>query len=437
MFYLPRFSAPLPARGRILTAIICLVLAAITVVPAAANKWQGQEIAKNGALYVMNPAAAAEPASEMVLEERWRLGGDTDDEDEFFGILTHIMADAGGNVYLLDAQLHQVNVYTRDGEFLRAIGREGEGPGEFRRPSGMLLVPGGNVGVIQSRPGKIVLLTPEGNPAGNFPTPEPKDGGVQFFSDGRRSGDNVVLVSRQFSRNDTGAEIIVKLIRIDGTGTQTASYFQQSDTRNFSNMVFDEQTMGNNAMMWDVGPDGKVFASQEFESYRIKVWRPDGTPDRIIEREYESRRRSGEEMKRADARMPVRMGRRGHGMEFEKKISKTDRDIMRMYPRHDGSLWVISSRGGIDAPAGAVATFDVFDQDGHFVRQVTLIGEGDFPEDGLHFVGNRLFVVTGLLSARAAMDGAGSDDSYDEDEELIPMSVICYDLELQLHGMNQ
>jgi hypothetical protein len=330
-----------------------------------------------------------------------------------------------------------VNVYTPDGEFLRAMGRQGEGPGEFRRPSGMLLVPGGNVGVIQSRPGKIVLLTPEGDPAGNFPTPEPKDGGVQFFSDGRRSDNNIVLVSRQFSMGNNEAEIILKLIRIDGTGKQTASYFQQSDTRNFSNLVIDEQTTGNNAMMWDVGPDGRVFASQEFESYRISVWRPDGTPDRIIERAYESRRRSGEEIKDADARMPVRMGRHGRRREIEKKISKTDRDIMRMYPRHDGSLWVISSRGGIDAPAGAVATFDVFDEDGHFVQQVTLKGEGDFPEDGLHFVGNRLYVITGLQSARAAMIGAGSEESYDEDEELIPMSVICYDLELQLHGMNR
>lgn len=415
---------------------ICVAIVGAAAVTAAVE-WRGQEITKNGVLTVVNPARPAQPHVEIVLEERWRIGGDTDDEDEFFGVLTHITADEAGNVYLLDAQLHQVNIYTRDGEFVRAIGREGEGPGEFRRPSGMLLVPGGSVGVIQAMPGKIILLTPEGEPAGNFPTPDAKDGGVQFFIGGRRAVDQVVLGAMQFARRDDGAEIKLELIRVDQTGKQTARYYEQNDTRNRANPVIDEQTSGDNAMVWDVGFDGRVYASRDFEAYRLDVWLPDGSPDRFIEREYEPRRRSDEEMKRAEARLPVWMGRRGRGISVERKISRTDRDIMHIYPRDDGSLWVISSQGGLDAPDGAIATFDVFDENGHFVRQVTLKGEGDFPEDGLHFVGNRLYVVTGLMSARAAMAGTGREEDYEDEEELTPMTVICYDLELQLHGMNR
>jgi hypothetical protein len=190
--------------------------------------------------------------------------------------------------------------------------------------------------------------------------------------------------------------------------------------------------------MWDVGPDGRVYASMTFDGYRIDVWLPDGQPDRIIEREYESRQRSPEEMKRAGDRMPVRIGSRRR-VEPEKKISKTDRDILGVFARDDGSLWAISSRGALDARDGVVSAFDVFDADGRYVRQVILKGEGSYPNDGLHFVGERLYVVTGLQSARDAMFGVGGEVNYDDEseEDLEPMSVICYDLGLNLHGMKQ
>ena len=80
-----------------------------------------------------------------------------------------------------------------------------------------------------------------------------------------------------------------------------------------------------------------------------------------------------------------------------------------------------------DAPEGSLGTFDVFDAKGRLVRQVTLRGEGDFGEDGFHFVGDRLYVVTDLRSAREAWRGGGEDETEEEDEP-VPMSVICYKL---------
>ena len=70
---------------------------------------------------------------------------------------------------------------------------------------------------------------------------------------------------------------------------------------------------------------------------------------------------------------------------------------------------------GADVRRGRVGA--VFDGDGRFATQVTLLGEGDFREDGFHVVGNRLYVVTGLRSARDAMctlidlDGAKLSDA--------------------------
>jgi hypothetical protein len=73
-----------------------------------------------------------------------------------------------------------------------------------------------------------------------------------------------------------------------------------------------------------------------------------------------------------------------------------------------------------------VGVFDVFDAEGRFVRQVALQGEGDPLEDGYFFVGDRFFVVTGFLDAAMAAQGAALEE---DEEEPLPMEVICYRLD--------
>jgi len=43
-------------------------------------------------------------------------------------------ADEAGKVYVLDRKAGQIKVFDPQGNFLRAIGRRGQGPGEFQEP---------------------------------------------------------------------------------------------------------------------------------------------------------------------------------------------------------------------------------------------------------------------------------------------------------------
>lgn len=407
---------------------ISIVFAAIAGAVVAAD-WQGTESTKDGVLHIMNPAMPMESPTDVDLSLRWRLGGDSEDEDEFFGVIMQVVTDSENNIYLLDSQLHQVNVYSPDGELIRSIGREGEGPGEFRRPGDMMILPDGNLGVVQSMPGKIVVLTPEGDPVGNHPVPGDPDG-TQFFLGCRSAGDHFVLGVNFFSRGDDGFKTVFNLIGVNSAGEQTAQYFDSETKRDFANLVFDEKDLGGFGLQWDVGPDGRVYANRVFDEYRIDVWNPDGSVDRTITRAYEPRERTPAEMDRASKSFRVII----NGREPERKISKTDRDVQRIYVRDDGTLWVLSGRGALDRPDGVLGTFDVFDENGRFVRQAILRGEGSIERDGLYFVGDRLFVVTHLVSARRSMYGGGQGEE-EEDEDIEPMAVICYDLGPDLHGM--
>jgi hypothetical protein len=392
---------------------------------ANAEGWQGSEVTKDGVPHMMNPASPIEAPVSMKLEQLWHVSGD-ESEDFLFGVLIQIASDDQGNIYVLDSQLHQVMVFSSSGEYLRAIGRQGEGPGEFNRPSDLFMTTDGNIAILQGMPGKIVLLTTDGEPMGNHPVPEPEDGGMQMFSSGQLAGDQLVLSAERFSRQEDGMTISSALIGIDKTGKQVASYFNQEDKRDFANLSFDEKKMRRNAITWSAASDGRVYASDNFDAYHIKVYKADGSLELVVEREYTSRKRSAEEIEDNTPRVMIRSG--SHTQTPDVKASPTDRDIQRIYPRDDGTVWVLSSHGAFDAPAGAIATFDVYNNEGRFIRQITLEGEGDYKSDGFHFVKDRLYVVTGLRSARRAMFGVGGEDEEASEEDDEPMGIICYDM---------
>lgn len=410
------------------TICVCIALAAFAVLfcaaaPVPAKDWQGSEYVKDGVVHVKNPANPEGGIKEIELTEAWRLGGDTEDEDEFFGVIVAMTTDDRGNVYLLDAQLHRVMIYDAGGEFLRAIGREGEGPGEFRRPGGMVMQPDGNVGIVQRAPGRIVSLTPGGEPAENFRVPEAEDGSTRFFFSCAATHDRVFVGVNEFERDEGSFTSVFRVIGVSPGSGEVTEYLSLTNQQNMANFTFDEKQLGGVTMPWDVGADGTVYASVEFDGYRIDVWHSDGTPARVIFRDYASRERSAREMDRMRERIRVQVD----GRQPEKIISKSDRDVQKLFAREAGNVWVLSSRGAIDPPEGSLGVFDVFDSNGRFTEQISLKGEGSIERDGYFFLGDRLYVVTNLVSARSAMLGGSNQIG---DEEAAPISIICYEIQV-------
>ncbi len=408
---------------------VALVTAASS--PARAGAWKGKEVTQEGALHVMNPATPMNDPVTLAPEELWRIGGNTDNEDEFFGVISQALIDDDGNVYLLDSQLSEIKVFDADGNFLRVIGREGEGPGEFRGATGMTFLPDGNIGVVQLAPGRIVMLSPEGDPAGEHPLPTTDDGGAIFLIGAGSTNKYLVLayMKNKFADGIFDQNRILACVADDGT--EKAQLHSEMRTINFANPVIDEEIWDTFDRRWRTSPDGRIFAVTVHSDYQVDVWNQDGTIDRVIEREYE------------------RLPRKAEDKEFVKgiyeaftrqipnvniKVDDNWTDILGIYPRQDGTLWVMSSRGGVDQPDGTIGVFDVFDKQGRYMTRVTLKGQGDPQQDGYFFVGDRLFVVTDFLQAAMAAQGGGTDATMDEEEEPEPMAVICYRLDTSAIG---
>ncbi|HPF69578.1 MAG TPA: 6-bladed beta-propeller [Candidatus Krumholzibacteria bacterium] len=377
----------------------------------------------DGVPHVMNGAAPEQGVRTLNLDEQWRIGGD--DESVLLGIISRALVDSDNNVYLLDGQLSEVQVFTPKGEHLKTLGRQGEGPGEVNSPGDVVFMPDGTLGLVQIFPGKIVKLTMDGDPAGEF-TPDTGGataGGFLALVNGRSAGGNLVLSGVQIRPNDAGnGQVRNYFVRSFGVdGTQQAEYLANPVEWVFG-PGFKFREIDNDFIWWrmDVGGDGRVVVNIPRYDYALSVFTPDGKLERVIEREYASWDRSETVYKRYEAIMEAQAA--NFPFPVEREVEKQEQDVCDLRVAKDGSIWVLPSRGMYEPEPGTFATYDVFAPDGAFREQVRVVCPGNPAADRLIFAGEGLvFQVTGFWDAVLSANAATGSD-----EEAEPMAVICY-----------
>ena len=370
----------------------------------------------------------AEPAQGVVtlqLEELWRAGGE-DDEDVIFGIVARALVDDDNNIYLLDSQLAEIPVFSPDGELMETLGREGDGPGEFRGPSDMCFLPDGTIGVLQGFPGKVVKLGMDNTPAGTWTLGDPAAGGFYMMRALRQSGGNVVAGGTE-QRVDQAAGIVTResfVASLAEDGKRNIDYTTDEVVINLQELRLDELELIDSAdRRYDVGPDGRVAIAIPRYGYEVSIFSPDGTLERVFTREYESWTRDERAAGIWQRILESVRDQQAPNAPISWEDKEPDVEVLHM--AGDGSIWVLTSRAMWDPPEGIFTQYDVFSPEGHFEKQIQFVCEGDPRDDFLFFAGDDLaFMVTGFWDA--ALSRFGGAGAADDDEEAEPMAVICY-----------
>ncbi|MCJ7578931.1 MAG: 6-bladed beta-propeller, partial [Candidatus Aminicenantes bacterium] len=136
---------------------VCFFLFAAAF-PQKAN-WKGSFKEIEGIVVVKNPNKPIYSNEIVFFEEELSIGK-PDGPEEY--ILNHILsfsADDEGNIFILDMKPFNVKVYDKEGKFLRSIGREGQGPGEFQSPENIQLTNQNELMVCDSDRGAILFFS--------------------------------------------------------------------------------------------------------------------------------------------------------------------------------------------------------------------------------------------------------------------------------------
>ena len=130
-------------------AELAMIIALALALPAGAGRTNRQPVRLWRAVEV---AAAVNEADEALLGRPLSLAVDA------------------ASLYVADAQDCAVKVFSKDGSFLKAIGRKGRGPGELLFPSGVSVI-GGKVHIADKLNHRIQIFDGEGKVCGGFAVP--------------------------------------------------------------------------------------------------------------------------------------------------------------------------------------------------------------------------------------------------------------------------
>ncbi len=123
-------------------------------------EWKVTIEEENGVKFIKNPEEPRYGETELELEMDLSIGGGNAGENYNFSYVRDIDVDGEGNIYVVDSGQYRIQKYDKNGNYLKTIGRRGQGPGEFQTPFGMSFDAEGRIYVREYE--KIQILDKNG-----------------------------------------------------------------------------------------------------------------------------------------------------------------------------------------------------------------------------------------------------------------------------------
>jgi len=394
------------------TSILIIILIFLT----------GQSLALTTSRVVHNSSPQDKAHQVISLEELWRVG---DDGDLFFGQITTTVIDDFGQLYVLDGKQNQVEVFDKNGNHLRTLLREGDGPGEIRNASDMFLTHDRKLAVSTGFPGGLVFLQLDGTPAGKKRvTPQGAGNNKICFLDnatsfkGASRGEMIFVWGGQRTIDGTREQRRC-LSRFSKDIQEITRYHETRHPRGRSIAGNEADDYFPQDHLHCIGPDGRLYFAPARNNYRIKVFSSDGQELHTIEREFSSRKRNTSELEYIQGLYSPSAGG-SHGQGIAAEVSEMAPDIEALHIGPEGNLWVQHSRSSFDQPEGIMLTYDIFGPDGRWLSQKSIACAGNGLRDRLvPLADGRWLRLVGAIVGYNPSDGGG-------DEEDDRLEVVCY-----------
>ncbi|UCC40629.1 MAG: 6-bladed beta-propeller [Candidatus Aminicenantes bacterium] len=346
----------------------------------------------DGVTVVNNPLEPLNPELRIIFEEDLTIGVEDGDENCMFGSQVFMNTDDDGNFYVTDWDRKTVRKYDSNGNFLRSIGRPGQGPGEFQNMSEVKFDIEGNMYLNDVKNRRISFLSKEGSYIEAISVPMLFErvviNSVGFFI--ARSADNVELGQGKkwdyfYGLFDDKFNLIAEFLRLpqeanardknpDSIAQLLADSLSDTAFQPHVNYVLDK-----NDLIYFGYP----------ENYEIKVYSSEGKLLKIIQRDFE----------------PIKISER-HKKDFEQNqdeqfLAKIPAGEMKKvfelieYPKYKPAYerFILMENGWIfvvvDSVRDESKLVDIFNKDGEYLAQF----ETDISTDWLSFNNGKAYAV--------------------------------------------
>lgn len=344
--------------------IVCLITSfCLAACKGKAQKAKVETI--DGVTYVHNPATPLHPDKSVTFEEEFTFK----EKDEAGEIRIYkpgrFIVDGQGNVYIEDDSDMAIKVFDAQGNYLRAIGRKGSGPGEFGRIADMAILPDGRLLVTDFETRRTSLFSPDGQFLSSFQW-------KNFFSQVHLVTDSSYTVNEMIVSEDT-RELWVKTIDFNGEELASFGKFAYPEFKMLrqGDMMFSTSVPHSPSSVFTADPARQLLYHCLNDKYLIEVFDRGGKLIRKIDRPYEPPPVTSEDVKEFLSRFKDRPDSPFAKMAKEMELPKVKTVTDRMIVDSAGNLWVKTNEDRKDGEKTYTA-FDIFDPEGFYNARVWL-----------------------------------------------------------------
>jgi len=142
-----------------------LILLSLALIFGLAGVASAQKVKTvNGVEIISNPKkpkSLKDVPSKLVLKEEYAVG-DSENLDEMISEVAFLTVDDDNNIFALDMKEMNIKVYGPLGNYIRTIGKKGQGPGELNIPAGILITPDKQLLVLDVLNRRMAFFTLDG-----------------------------------------------------------------------------------------------------------------------------------------------------------------------------------------------------------------------------------------------------------------------------------
>jgi hypothetical protein len=240
-----------------------------------------------GVKMITNPDYPRDGVFQLDLEEDLSVGVEEGDERYMLNEPQDVQVTDDGTIFIMDWGDTCIKVYDSEGRYLRTIGREGVGPGEFSTPVYMDISADGKVFLMDGRNQRVVFFDTDGNYLGGFRV-------MGFHSQMRTDGLNRFYFQRQTRGEEVKVlnswqELDVNTVvnRTEESGEEWFSFgpFSGEKDRTMKTSTGSMSIGTPFKVTWSVTKKGLLYQGFNDE-YVIHVFNPEGKKVLTFGREY-------------------------------------------------------------------------------------------------------------------------------------------------------
>ena len=322
------------------------------------------------------------------LRRELRLGVLDGRDEQSFGRIVGIAVSRDGQLWIADAQASTIRRFDVNGRYLGSVGRNGEGPGEFRNLAGLQRTPGGRVAAWDSRLKRVSFFDDAGEYIETVRVPARYEVGssLESFRVGAR-GELYVLGATVTPPDPTFHLFYLRLRGAEAPDTvRIPAPNPRGPVRGIRSYLLGGMYPFSIATYSALTPAGHLVTGRN-DQYALHSRTDDGRPLRI-ERSYDPVRVQTAERREAE-RLGDHFRRRNPGsLETATAVPRVKPPFWNLWVDQDHRIWVARHGRGVPRPETAAERerrerfdnppsewwdpleFDVIDRRGRFLGSI-------------------------------------------------------------------